>query len=79
MSSTYKTLTAITAWICFICGVLFVIAPIAVGIATGALVGTINDVEAGQLWFYRHGLSFLLSVVFFAGFLFSVKVRHALD
>jgi hypothetical protein len=57
---------------------LFVIAPIVIGLATGGLAGTINDVEAGQLWFYRHGQSFLLAVVFFAGFLFSVKVRHSL-
>ena len=79
MSSTYKSLTAITAWICFISGVVSVIAPIVVGILTGALVGTINDVAAGQLWFYRHGLSFLIGVVFFACFLFSVKVRQTLD
>ena len=76
--STYKTLTAITAWMCFISGVIFLILPIVIGISTGALAGTINDVEAGKLWFYRHGLSFLLSVVFSAGFLFSVKVRHSL-
>ena len=68
MSSTYKTLTAITAWICFISGVLFVILPIVLGLASNGLAGTINDVEAGQLWFYRHGLSFLLGVVFFAVF-----------
>ena len=79
MSSTYKTLTAITAWMCFISGVIFLILPIAIGISTGALAGTINDVESGKLWFYRHGLSFLIAVVFFGGFLFSVKVRHSLD
>lgn len=79
MSPTYKTLTGITAWICFLAGVVFVIVPVVIGLATGGLAGTINDVEAGQLWFYRHGLSFLIAVVFFGGFLFSVKVRHSLQ
>ena len=79
MSSTYKTLTAITAWICFIFGVISVIVPVVIGASTGTLAGTITDVEAGKLWFYRHGLSFLIGIVFFAGFLFAVKVRQSLE
>jgi len=56
-----------------------VIAPTVIGIATGGLAGTINHVEAGQLWFYRHGLGWLLGMAFFATHLFTVKVRKSLD
>ncbi|NOZ29848.1 MAG: hypothetical protein GXP39_17610 [Chloroflexi bacterium] len=79
MSSTYKALTAIAAWFCFINAMLSVIALLALGIATGALMGTVNDVESGKLWFYRHGQSFLIGAVFFALFLYAVQVRKSLE
>lgn len=79
MSSNFKTLTSIVAWTCFIFGLVLVIVPVVIGIATGGLVGTINNVEAGQLWFYQHGLSWLLGMAFFAAYFFAVKVRKSLD
>ncbi|HEY66313.1 MAG TPA: hypothetical protein G4O02_17315 [Caldilineae bacterium] len=79
MSFTYKTLTAITAWFCFINAIMFVLVPLVIGISTGALAGTVNDVESGKLWFYRHGQSFLIGAVFFAIFLYSIKVRKSLE
>jgi len=54
-------------------------APTVMGIATGGLAGTVNTVEAGQLWFYRHGLGWLLGMAFFAMYLFAVRVRKSLD
>ena len=75
----FKTLTAIVAWVCFIFGLVLVLTPTVIGIATGGLAGTVNTVEAGQLWFYRHGLGWLLGLAFFAMYLFTVKVRKSLD
>ncbi len=77
--SIFKTLTSIVAWTCFIGGLALVIVPTVIGIATGGLAGTINNVEAGQLWFYQHGLSWLLGMAFFATYFFAVKLRKSLD
>ena len=77
--SIFKTLTSIVAWTCFIFGLISVIAPTVIGIATGGLAGTIITVEDGQLWFYRHGLGWLLGMAFFATYFFAVKVRKSLD
>ena len=79
MSSTYKTLTAIVAWTCLVFGLISVIGPTVVGIVTGQLVGTINDLDSGLLWFYRHGVSWIIGVVLFAVFLYAVKVRQSLE
>ena len=76
---TFKNLTSIVAWLCFIMGLMAVIAPTALGIAGGVLGGTVNSVETGQIWFYRHGLGWLLGMAFFATYLFTVKVRKSLD
>ncbi len=78
-TSTFKNLTSIVAWICFIMGLISVIAPTVMGIASGAMAGTVNTVADGQLWFYRHGLGWLLGMAFFATYLFTVKVRKSLD
>lgn len=78
MSPIYKTLTAITAWILFVFGVISVIVPTVIGISTGALMGTINDIDAGKLWFYRHGLSYLIGFLLFLGFLYAVKILGTL-
>ncbi|MBI3165895.1 MAG: hypothetical protein HYZ24_14525 [Chloroflexi bacterium] len=76
---TFKNLTSIVAWTCFIGGMVSVIAPTVIGIATGGIAGTINTVEDGQLWFYQHGLGWLLGMAFFATYFFAVKVRKSLD
>ena len=76
---TFKTLTSIVAWVCFIMGLMAVIAPTVLGIAGGVLGGTVNSVETGQIWFYRHGLGWLLGMAFFATYFFAVKVRKSLD
>jgi hypothetical protein len=36
------------------------------GIVTKALIGTVNSVEDGKLWFYRHGLGFIIGAIFLA-------------
>jgi hypothetical protein len=77
--SSYKILTSIVAWLCFIFGVISLVAPTIIGISTGALAGTINDVEAGKLWFYRHGLSWLIGFALFLTYLFAVRVRKELE
>jgi hypothetical protein len=79
MSSVFKTLTSITIWVLFVSGLIFLILPIVLGIATGALAGTINSVDDGLLWFWRHGFSFLLSVIFLTASVFVVKVRKKLE
>ena len=76
---SYKTITSIVAWTCFIFGMISLIAPTVIGIATGGLAGTINDVEAGKLWFYRHGLSWLIGMGLFLVYLFAVRVRIELE
>ena len=77
--SSYKTLTSIVAWTCFIFGMISLVLPTIIGIATGGLAGTINDVEAGKLWFYRHGLSWLIGLGLFLTYLFAVRVRKELE
>ena len=77
--STYKTLTSIVAWTCFIFGMISLVVPTILGITSGALAGTINDVEAGKLWFYRHGLSYLIGLTLFFGYLLAVRVRKELE
>ncbi len=76
---TFKTLTSIVAWVCFIFGLMSVIAPTVIGIVTGGLAGTINSVDTGKIWFYQHGLGWLLGMAFFATYFFAVKVRKSLD
>ena len=77
--SSYKKLTSIVAWTCFIFGMISLIVPTVIGITTGGLAGTINDVEAGKLWFYRHGLSWLIGLGLFLAYLFAVRVRKELE
>jgi type III secretory pathway component EscS len=74
MSPTFKTLTSIAAWMLFIFGVISLIVPTVIGISTGALMGTITDIDAGKLWFYQHGLSYLIGLLMTLGFLYAVKV-----
>ena len=77
--SSYKTLTSIVAWTCFIFGMISLLVPTILGITSGGLAGTINDVEAGKLWFYRHGLSYSIGFALFLGYLWAVKVRKELE
>ena len=76
---TFKTLTSIVAWTCFIFGMISLVAPLIIGIATGGLAGTINDIDAGKLWFYRHGQSWLIGLGLFLVYLFAVRVRKELE
>jgi hypothetical protein len=78
-TSNFKNLTSIIAWVCFLMGLISVVAPTVIGIISGGLAGTINTVEDGQVWFFRHGLGWLLGMAFFAAYLFTVKVRKSLD
>ena len=78
-TSVFKTLTSILAWFCFIFGLMAVLAPTIIGITTGGLSGTINTVADGQVWFYRHGLGWLLGMAFFGTFFLAVKLRKSLE
>ena len=77
MPRVFVALTSITAWVLFISGLLFFLIPIILG-AIGGLVGSINIVEDGILWFWRHGFSFLLGVIFLTASVFVIKSRKAL-
>jgi hypothetical protein len=60
-------------------GLIVVIVPTVLGFVTGAMSGTVNTIEDGQLWMYRHGIAWLLGMAFFATYLLAVKVRKSLD
>lgn len=79
MPRVFKALTSITAWVLFITGLILLAGPIIVGLATGELVGTINSVDDGMLWFWRHGLGFLLSVIFLTASVYVIKSRKELE
>ena len=79
MPSVFKALTSIIAWVLFVSGLIFLLIPIIVGLATGALVGKINSVDDGVVWFLRHGVSFLLSVIFLTASVYVMKSRKALE
>ena len=78
MSPLYKSLAAITTWLLFIFCVISLVIPTSIGIITGALAGTINDIDAGKLWFYRHGLSYLIGFLLLIGHLYAVQVLKSL-
>lgn len=74
MSPLYEILIHLVAWLSLIFGLISIILPTFLGIKTGELAGSIEDVESGKLWFYRHGLSYLIGVAFFLAFLYAMKV-----
>ena len=57
---TMQTLAQIAVWVLFISGLLLIIGPTIMGLTKKALVGAINSVEDGKLWFYRYGLGFII-------------------
>jgi hypothetical protein len=57
-----NVLVSLIAWVPLVNGLIMVLGPIVFGIATKALIGTINSVEAGKLWFYWHGLGLLIGI-----------------
>ncbi len=58
-----QTLAQIAIWALFISGLIMVIGPIIIGLIKKALVGTVDSVEDGKLWFYRHGLGSILGTI----------------
>ena len=58
------TLAQISVWVLFISGLFMILGPLIMGLATKNLAGTIHSVEDGKLWFYRHGLGFLIGAIF---------------
>jgi hypothetical protein len=66
MSSALEILITISVWVLFISGVFMILGPLVMGIVTKALIGTVNSVEDGKLWFYRHGLGFIIGAIFLA-------------
>ncbi len=79
MPRIHKTLTSIAAWLLFTFGVISLIVPTVIGISSGALMGTINDIDAGKLWFYRHGMSYLIGFLLLLGYLYAVKVLETIE
>lgn len=57
------TLAQIAVWVLFISGLIMIIGPLIMGLVTRNLAGTINSVEDGKLWFYRHGLGFIIGAI----------------
>ena len=55
-------LAQISVWVLSITGLMMIIAPITVGLATKNLAMTVHSVEDGKLWFYRHGLGIILGI-----------------
>ena len=76
--ASFKWLVSIAAWVLFANGLIWLLVPVILGLATGNLVGAINNVDAGVLWFWRHGFSFLLGVLSLAASLYAVKIRTSL-
>lgn len=77
--ATFKGLVSISAWVLFVGGLTNLLVPIILGLATGSLVGAINSDVDGVLWFWRHGFSSLLGVIFLVASVYAVKIRTALD
>lgn len=50
----------IAVWVLLIFGLLMLILPTIMGLATKNLAGTVHSVEDGKIWFYRHGLAYLI-------------------
>lgn len=75
MSETFGTLADIALWVLFILGVVSILAPVIIGLATKNLAGTIQSVEDGKVWFYRHGLGFLIGAAAFVAFFYGLSVR----
>ncbi len=75
---TLKTLVDVIVWTNFVFAMIMFVVPTIIGILTKGLAGTIATVEDGKLWFYRHGLAYLLGAVCFVVALFAIKVRVVL-
>jgi hypothetical protein len=75
MSGTFGTLADIALWILFILGVVNILGPAIMGIATRNLAGTVNSVEDGKVWYYRHGLGFLIGIAALLVFFYGVQLR----
>ncbi len=56
------TIAQIAVWVLFITGLIMIIVPIIVGLATKNLAFTVHTVEDGKLWFYRHGLGIIMGI-----------------
>jgi hypothetical protein len=74
MTGTFGTLRDISLWILFILGVVSILGPVIIGLATRNLAGTINSVEDGVVWFYRHGLGFLLGIAALVAFFYGASL-----
>ena len=79
MPKRYRTLAAISVWVLFFTFILSILLPVIVGLVTGALIGGINSVEDGELWFHRHGLSFLIGIAAFFGYYYATKLLKELS
>jgi len=75
MSGTFGTLADIALWLLFILGVVSIVGPVIIGIVTRNLVGTINSVDDGKVWFYRHGLGFLIGAAALVAFFYGASLR----
>ena len=75
MSGVFGTLADISLWVHFILGVVNVLGPAIMGIITRNLAGTVHSVEDGKVWFYRHGLGFLIGIAALAAFFYGASVR----
>lgn len=75
MTGAYATLVDISLWILFILGILLIIVPVLIGLATRSLGGSIQSIEDGKLWFYRNGLTLLIGIAALFAFFFGASIR----
>ena len=74
MSGVYVTLTDFALWPLFLLGIVNIVAPTIMGIVTQSLAGSIHSVEDGKLWFYRHGLAYLIGAAALVAFFYGASL-----
>lgn len=76
MPSVFEVLAQIAVWVLFISGLIMILGPTLMGIATKALVGTVNSVDDGKILFYKHGIGYLIGAVFLAVAAYTLSVIY---
>ena len=55
-------LVKFTVWFLLIFGLGMIIVPTVMGFVGGVFAGTIQTIDDGKVWFYRHGLAHLIGL-----------------
>ncbi len=57
------TVAEIAVWVLLIVGLIMIVVPIIAGLVKRDLAFTVNSVEDGKLWFFRHGLGIIVGIL----------------